>query len=428
MLGWVCGGAASCQGKLPDDGGTRDLAAQQDLFADERDTGDALSPDSSPLQDGSMSQGGDGAVDGGIGAALDMREWGDMVQPWGYDAAARWQSPTAGTCHPGPGALLPPMIPGRNLVSIASADLDLDGRTDFVVSADELQAYWNRGQSQGVEQFNQSNYSTGGLGKVSLQDLNNDTLADVILAESAGYEVYLNRGNGVIAPPILYPDKYLASSEPAFGDVNADGFVDLLTATAIYLNNGDGTFSTPSYFDTPGRGNCRCQTADIDGDGWPDIISGTGTRTQICVNLNGSEYYPRKIEVRSNRGGLFVLTYRTALPPYAELSAVADFNRDGLIDVFVSNPETIDYNNRNGILLGDGRGGFGSISVSVQPPPSLTPLQQSGICVGHGARRTQRLVGASRAVAQEWIEREGVRGAAGRQRADVDELEVSVGA
>src|SRR5262249_34752757 len=120
-------------------------------------------------------------------------------------------------------------------------------------------------------------------------------------------------------------------------DVNGDGNLDLVDLyvlsngqfTAVFLGNGDGSFrplrSSPGAF--------GCALADLNGDGRSDLVGGFGIQ---FANPDGT-FQPVK-----------------TIPGLDACPAVADFNRDGKLDL------TIPARSGVSLLFGNGDGTFQS--------------------------------------------------------------------
>ncbi|MYK89501.1 MAG: CRTAC1 family protein [Acidobacteria bacterium] len=150
----------------------------------------------------------------------------------------------------------------------------------------------------------------------------------------------------------------------AAGDVNNDGWTDLLLTNfgpaSLYLNQGDGTFRDASdaggIDGAPGFG-VSASFADFDRDGWLDLYVGHNVNYALdntieCSNVTGaSDYCPPETYggtpdhlYRNTGDGRFVDVSDSALVggqfgPALGV-AVADYDGDGWIDIYVANDAT----------------------------------------------------------------------------------------
>jgi tetratricopeptide (TPR) repeat protein len=115
--------------------------------------------------------------------------------------------------------------------------------------------------------------------------------------------LYLNIGNGQVLDVSLQAgiSETRFSQGLAVGDVDSDGFPDVLVANLIenqlWMNNGDGTF-TPSELAGAGqkRWTTSCLVADLDGDGLPDLYE---------VNyLAGDDVFSRRCQGPDKKPGI----------------------------------------------------------------------------------------------------------------------------
>ena len=199
---------------------------------------------------------------------------------------------------------------------------------------------------------------------IAVGDFNGDGVPDLVATSPAigGVSVFLGKGDGNFTPvnnpatgtlPTTFAAVPGGGAQPiAVGDFNKDGKLDIIAGlsgvnsaacVAVLLGNGDGTFNPEVLFevaDTPQS----LAVGDFNGDGHLDWMASTG---QINSANQGS------VTVALGRGeGTFLATrsYVTASGP--AWGAVADFNKDGKLDVVVPNNPSQNIS----ILLGNGDG------------------------------------------------------------------------
>ena len=158
------------------------------------------------------------------------------------------------------------------------------------------------------------------------------------------------------------------------GDYNNDGCVDLyvtkLGSNQLLRNNCDGTFTDATAVSRTADPGWSVSAAfvDVDRDGWLDLFVGQYLNYSIagnvvCYSLSGQRDYcpPNAYRARpshlfrNNHDGTFTditaaAGMATEFGPALGIS-VADFNRDGWIDLYVANdgaPNQLWINQRNG--------------------------------------------------------------------------------
>ncbi len=169
-------------------------------------------------------------------------------------------------------------------------------------------------------------------------DYTNDGYPDLFIANAYTDYLYQNDGAGgftrITSGPII-GDGFAASVAAAWSDYDVDGDLDLVVTNDnwnnyLYANNGDGSFTRvttgPVVTDS---GNSRgCAWADYDHDGAPDLF---------ITNVYGQ----RNFLYHNNGDGGF--TRITSAPIGTEVAysvggSWGDYNNDGNLDLFVSNP------------------------------------------------------------------------------------------
>jgi len=201
--------------------------------------------------------------------------------------------------------------------SVASAgDVNGDGYSDLVVGATDASgvrgaAYLYLGGPQGLATtpavtLADPGGATGdyfGASVASAGDLNGDGYADVVVATGAGHEVYVYLGGAsglgatpstTLTRPGAAPGDGGSASGFGFvlasaGDVNGDGYSDLVvgnrdpggsTGAYVYLGGANGLATTPSS--TPALPGFLgfAYAGDVNGDGYDDVVvQATGTPT-----------------------------------------------------------------------------------------------------------------------------------------------------
>jgi hypothetical protein len=263
-------------------------------------------------------------------------------------------------------------LPGvRRARAVTPLDYDGDGLLDLFVTDD-----WFFGGGASVMLRNKGGLvfedvtAAAGVSQIegfaaSPADLTGDGWPDLLVtgttvhreASTPAARMFVNRRDGSFreAPNAVFTwTTYASEDDPTgvgVGDLNRDGRPDVVigqhfqstlqrgTTAPIhaYLNDGLDPAGNPVFRDiTEAAGlpalatkSPEAQIADFDNDGWPDILttaaSAEGTRPTVFRNLGLVDGVPRF----SSPAGL-------GSPQYWVNSAVADVDRDGRLDVFVT--------------------------------------------------------------------------------------------
>ena len=198
---------------------------------------------------------------------------------------------------------------------------------------------------------------------VAVGDINNDGLPDLFFCSNQGSDkLYLNKGNfqfeDITVRAGIYTDG-LWSTGATFADVNGDGLLDIYVCRAadfrgwrgnqLYINNGNGTFSEKAeqygladkglsvqavFFDYDNDGDLDCYLLhnSVTDVGKFDLIK---DQRKIPDSLGGNKLY-------RNDGGHFTDVTTKAGIYSSRIGfglgvSVADINKDGWPDLYVSN-------------------------------------------------------------------------------------------
>jgi hypothetical protein len=276
---------------------------------------------------------------------------------------------------------------GNNTAAVAVSDLDEDGRADLVL-ANQCQILGNcvvgsvsvlLGNGDGTFQAAQNYLSDGVFAySVGVGDWNGDKKPDLAIVNqcqtsgncSGTVTVLLGNGDGTFQAPPSYASGGYDADSVAVGDLNGDGKLDLVVANlcqsnscnkgnngsvSVLLGNGDGTFQGAQKFATGGFGSSSVAIGDFNGDGNADVVVANQCSTSDCKR-GGS------LSVLLGKGnGTLQAARNYSSGAYTALSvAIADFNKDGNLDLAVAN-QCQDSSCQNGtvsVLLGNGNGTF----------------------------------------------------------------------
>lgn len=156
-----------------------------------------------------------------------------------------------------------------------------------------------------------------------------DAHLDIVVATADQLIVFFNDGTGESYTPVIIPGvSELRGSTLALGDLNHDGFPDIVGAGFFFLNNGGGTFGAVQSYPTGAFGASDIAIGDVNFDTHPDIVHGTSESLNVLLG-NGSGSFGAPI----SHGGHFVGSQWDRL-------IVGDFDGNGTSDVLGGNYET----------------------------------------------------------------------------------------
>ncbi len=174
---------------------------------------------------------------------------------------------------------------------------------------------------------------TGNYTWLDLVDVNGDGKADMITP--ATNQVFYGNGNGTFQSPVTFASGVANPiSDVAWADLNGDGKLDFVVQvedgieTIFLLSNSSGGLTQTSMSDCSGPNTCydtfEVALGDINGDGYPDLLLGSELSNMGLYLNDGKGNFTFAEEL--TLGGL----------SSASAPAILDLNGDGKPDIAVS--------------------------------------------------------------------------------------------
>jgi FG-GAP-like repeat len=259
-----------------------------------------------------------------------------------------------------------------------AADLNADGRPDLAGAGGNAVSVM-LGNGDGTFHA-KTDFPVGTQTQaVAAGDFNSDGKMDLVVTlNSPQFSLALltGTGTGSFNTPTFFPNTSgFDSPAIAATDLNGDGRLDLVVmhniacftapcraarSITILLGNGNGTFQTPSEIDV-GTGPSSMAVVDLNRDGIKDVaIGGGNTELSILLGVGNGTFVRQPVVTLVPGGDLFSACNDIG---------VGDLNRDSIQDLVVP----LGNGEGNAILIGNGNGTF-QVRSRIQIDETFAPL------------------------------------------------------
>lgn len=268
----------------------------------------------------------------------------------------------------------------RDVWSVAANDFDGDGVVDlFLGTAGKTRSQLWKGNQTGGFSLAPLPALVGSGQRVLVLDVEPDGDLDLLLTATASNEtdapqvvMLTNDGHGVFTDNTQkLAGPRLASTGITAGDFDGDGDVDLFFAMAhesnrLFLGDGRGAFQLAAPDALPHDVDPQASLAtlgDLNEDGFPDLFVPTATQDQVLIN-DGTAHFADLTEA-----------YLSPEVAPGDSAQLVDFDLDGHLDVVV-----VDRPGRLRFLRNDGTGRLFDYSADV-PGNDVAP-STAGVTLG----------------------------------------------
>jgi hypothetical protein len=214
---------------------------------------------------------------------------------------------------------------------------------------------------------------------VAAGDFNSDGKVDLVVTLNSpqlSLALLTGTGTGTFNSPTFFANTSGFDSPAIVAtDLNGDGRLDLVVmhtiacftapcrvarSITILLGNGNGTFQTPSEIDV-GTGPTSMAVVDLNRDGIKDVaIGGGNTELSILLGVGNGTFVRQPVVTLVPGGDLFSACNDIGL---------GDLNRDGILDLVVP----LGNGEGNAVLIGNGNGTF-QVTSRIQIDETSAPL------------------------------------------------------
>lgn len=183
----------------------------------------------------------------------------------------------------------------KNINSTSLGDINNDGNLDIICSIYRGVIVWlNKGDGTFEKRVQNIAYDKG-YGVVTLADMDNDDDLDIIFSNNIlGTSIWINDGEGMFSE---LEQKLSKSAYVAVGDLDQNGYNDVVSGNSVWLNYGNHQFKQHEEFQIEGR-IFGLWLNDIDNDGDPDLFYSTSNEENGLVLMKNTT-------INNNQGRIF---------------------------------------------------------------------------------------------------------------------------
>lgn len=259
-------------------------------------------------------------------------------------------------------------------MDVQAADLNKDGYLDLVLAVEWAPNAILWGNSKGTYEDSHTmrlSRQRNDSEDIAIADFDGNGFLDLVFAaeDDMNHEYYLNFGNGKFENVSLRLPKFISNAVQAH-DFNGDGHIDLIFGNQgqnrIFINDGTGKFKDETELRLPKDESTTQDIAliDFDNDGDMDLIIGNEEGNFLWMNQGRGffkditlNHFPSSKDIETRKVTVF------------------DANKDGFMDVFLSNVDSDEEkNNLDKLYLNDGKGRFIDVSTTHLPQQNLETL------------------------------------------------------
>jgi phospholipase C len=216
-----------------------------------------------------------------------------------------------------------------NPVSMAVSDFNQDGLVDLIVANGQdntVTLFLGRGNGSFWIQSTPLATALSGPAQVAVSDFNNDGYADVMIVNSKNNTITTlpGKGTGAFGNAAAALSLSATPAGVAAGDFNVDGKMDIAVVSStgvvtVYLGNGNNTFQAGVAYPV-GAGADSIAVGDVNGDGFLDIVTANSTAGTVSVLLGtGTGTFGAHTDYTAGAG--------------AQSIVLGDFNNNGKLDI-----------------------------------------------------------------------------------------------